>query len=147
MLQIFIKLGVTDLYIAEQLGFELDKVAEVAHSNNVRIRVYPNVAQRLSKRTSALKSFFIRPDDIRLYENYVDVFDLFYYNEEKQQQNVLFDIYAKDKKWFGRLDELIIGFDNNLDSKYVIPRFGEKRIKCGRQCLKGRKLQNVRRNC
>lgn len=136
-LRTFISLGVTELYITEQLGFELDKVSQIAHKNNIKVRVFPNIAQRNTKYTPALKTFFIRPEDIELYEPFVDVFDLFYYNEQKQQQNVLFDIYSKDKKWFGKLNELIIGFDSDLDNKYVIPRFAEKRIKCGRQCFKG----------
>lgn len=137
----FVDLGVTDIYITEQLGFELDKVAAVAHDNNIRVRVFPNVAQRCIDRTPALKTFFIRPDDIRIYEKYIDVFDLYYWDEQKQNQSVLFDIYANDKKWFGKLNELIIGFDSDLDGKYVIPRFAEKRVKCNRECLKGGNCQ------
>lgn len=40
-----IKCGVSELYITDSLGFEIIKVAEIAHSKDVKIRVYPNVAQ------------------------------------------------------------------------------------------------------
>ena len=36
--------GVSDVFIGNSLGFELDQVAEVAHADNVKVRVYPNVA-------------------------------------------------------------------------------------------------------
>ena len=40
-----LKLGVTDVYIVENLCFELDKIAEIVHLYNASVRAYPNVAQ------------------------------------------------------------------------------------------------------
>ena len=51
--------------------------------------------------------------------------------------DVYYRVYSKDKKWFGQLNELIIDFNSDIDNKYIIPRFAEKRIKCDRKCLKG----------
>jgi hypothetical protein len=45
MLYEYLDYGVTDVFITEQLGFEVDKVAEIAHSKNVQVRAFPNVAQ------------------------------------------------------------------------------------------------------
>ena len=44
-LNALLKLGATDVYIVENLCFELDKISELVHSYNVAIRVYPNIAQ------------------------------------------------------------------------------------------------------
>lgn len=52
-----IELGVTDIYIVEDLCFELDKVSKIAHEENVRIRIYPNVAQSSWKDTPDIKKF------------------------------------------------------------------------------------------
>ena len=51
----------------------------------------------------------------------------------------------EDKKWFGDLQEIIIGLDSKIDSRYIIPRFAEKRIKCGKDCLKGGKCEMCKR--
>lgn len=53
----FIEYGVTDIFIVEGLGFELDKVAAIAHKNNVQIRVFPNVAQSTWNDLDDLRKF------------------------------------------------------------------------------------------
>ena len=126
--------SVTDVYITEDLGFELDKVAATAAKYGAQVRVFPNVAQSEWRETPGLKKFFIRPEDVEAYEDYVDVME-FYGDDSKVE--VYYRVYAIDKKWFGRLDELIIDLNSDIDSRFTIPRFAEKRIRCGKSCLKG----------
>ena len=133
-LQGFLSVGVSDMYITEALGFELDKVSALLKPAGIQVRVFPNVAQSSSRITPSLLSFFVRPEDIPVYEEFVDIFE-FYGTTE--QQETFYRIYAKDKKWYGNLKEMIIGFNDNLDSRFIIPVFGSKRIKCGKKCFKG----------
>ena len=126
--------GVSDIYIVESLGFELDKVAAIAHSYNTQVRVYPNVAQSKFDATPALKKFFIRPEDVSVYEKYIDVLEFF---DADKQLDTYYQIYAVDKEWLGKLNEIIKDFDSEIDNKYIIPRFAYKRISCGKKCLKG----------
>lgn len=128
----------TDIYITQELGFELDKISKVLHEKNINIRVFPNVAQAGSKHIDPLKTFFIRPEDTEVYEPFVDVYE-FFGNEDKVSNYL--KIYQKDKKWFGQLREIIIGYNSNLDSRYIIPVFAKSRIHCGRKCLKGSKCR------
>ena len=137
-----IELGVTDIYIVEDLCFELDKVSLIAHENNVKLRVYPNVAQSSWKYTPEIKKFWIRPEDIDIYSQYVDVCEFF---GQDQHVSVLLDVYKKHKQWFGLLNEIIIGLKSNIDSRFIIPRFAEKRVRCGKECLKGGKCQMCER--
>ena len=55
------------------------------------------------------------------------------------------DIYIIDELGFGKLNEIILNLDENdkidLDSRYIIPRFAEARVKCGKKCLKGNNCQ------
>ena len=133
------KLHPTDMYITENLGFELDKVAEILHNHNIKVRVFPNVAQSSWSQTPALKKFFIRPEDVEIYSEYVDIMELW---GELSHINIYYKIYAIDKKWFGELSECIIGFnDKEFDSRHILPMFAEKRIKCGKKCFKGSKCQ------
>ena len=129
-----LKYGVTDIYIVENLGFELDKVAEIAAQYNAQVRVYPNVAQSKFETTPPLKKFFIRPEDIKAYEEYIDILEFF---DADTQLDTYYKIYAIDKKWFGKLNEIIKNFNFDIDNKYIIPRFGEKRRVCNKKCLKG----------
>ncbi len=135
--------NVSDIYITDELAFELDKVAEIAHKNNIKVRVYPNVAQSRWDKLSDILKFFIRPEDIEIYEPYVDVCE--FYGDKAQQIDTYYKIYQEDKKWFGDLQEIIIGLDSKIDSRYIIPRFAEKRIKCGKDCLKGGKCEMCKR--
>lgn len=131
-------LGVSDVYIVEELGFQLDKVAEVVHEKRAQVRVFPNVCQTSWKGTDPLKTFFIRPEDVDIYEDYVDVFEFF---GDKRESERLLDIYKEKQRWFGPLNEIIIGMDDTLNSKYILPRFPERRINCGKDCMKGGKCQ------
>lgn len=135
--------NVSDIYITDELAFELDKVAEIAHKNNIKVRIYPNVAQSRWDKLSDILKFFIRPEDIEMYEPYVDVCE--FYGNKAQQIDTYYKIYQEDKKWFGDLQEIIIGLDSKIDSRYIIPRFAEKRIKCGKDCLKGGKCEMCKR--
>lgn len=131
----FIKLGVTDVYIVNELGFELKNISKVCKKNNVKIRVFPNVAQTSSKidNLNKLKAFFIRPEDIYVYESYVDVCEFF---GPLDRQSVLYEIYTKGK-WLGDLRELIVGLGFSIGSRTILPCFGEERVNCGKKCYYG----------
>lgn len=126
--------GVSDMYIVEALGFELEKLSKVAKEKNVSIRVFPNIAQSLVADIPDLKKFFIRPEDIQDYEKFVDVCE-FYYEDNKCIN--YFNIYKNKQEWFGDLSEIINGLNIKLDSRFVLPRFGELRSRCGKKCFKG----------
>lgn len=133
-----IDLAVTDIYIVEDLAFELDKVSKIAHAEGVRIRTYPNVAQSSWKDSLDIKKFWIRPEDINFYEQYVDVCEFF---GSIEQLPTLLKIYKEDKKWFGLLNEIIIGLKTPLDSRFTHTDFAEKRVRCGKSCQKGGKCR------
>lgn len=131
----FIKMGVTDVYIVNELGFELENVSKICKENNVLIRTFPNVAQSSSKidNLDKLKAFFIRPEDVSFYEPYIDVFEFF---GPLDRQSVLYEIYTSGK-WLGDLNELIIGLGISIGSRTILPMFGEERVNCGKKCYYG----------
>ena len=126
--------GVSDIYVVEALCFELDKISKMAKEKDIRLRTYPNIAQAISSEIPALKRFFIRPEDIKDYEPYIDVCEFLY--EDTICLNYL-EIYKNKQEWFGNLAEIISGLDTDLDSRYILPRFGETRAKCGKRCFRG----------
>ena len=75
-------------------------------------------------------------EDVDVYDKYIDVFE-FFGNEEAQK--TIFKAYAIDKQWYGKLEELIIGFKGDMDSRYIFPLFADKRAVCKKKCVKGGK--------
>jgi len=127
----FLKHNPTDMYICEELGFSLDKISNILHNHNIKIRVFPNICQSSFSETPSMKTFFIRPEDISIYKTFVDVFELI---ADEERQQILFKIY-KQEKWFGKIKEIIPTFKEDLDSKYLLNTFGMIRSKCGKRCL------------
>lgn len=135
----FFNLGVSDMFICESLGFELKKIKEiqVERQSNITIRVYANICQKTydipeSDMASYLKYFFIRPEDVDLYEDYVDVIE-FYSSDDSQ--NTYYKIYAVDKKWDGDLGEIIKNLPKGIYNPGIPRTFGSKRLNCGNKCL------------
>ena len=131
-----VDLAVTDIYIVEDLCFELDKISKIAHDAEIKLRVYPNVAQSSWKDSSDIKKFWIRPEDIDFYSQYVDVCEFF---GDAEQIPTLLRIYKEDKQWYGLLNEIIIGLKTPLDSRFTHFNFANRRVRCGKDCLKGSK--------
>jgi len=133
-----VKYGVSDIYIANYLGFNLTDIRRIAE--NVNIRVYPNVAQNspicdlVDELDNSIKTFFIRPEDLEVYEDYVDIIE-FYGAIDKQ--DVLMNIY-KDGYWMGNLNELILDFKEDINCMNLMPDFGFYRLACGHRCDLGK---------
>lgn len=125
-------LGVSDIYVGEDLGFDIQNVKTVAAIRNVQVRFYPYI----SHFDMGIKTFFVRPEDISYYEDYIDVLD--FTNLPINKQSIYYEIY-KDKKWYGNLKEIFPALNIDLDSRCVVPLFGKKRVSCQRKCLKGQK--------
>lgn len=131
-----IETGASDVYVVEELCFDLPKVKEITKKRGCQVRCYPNIAQSAWSGIPAIKQFFIRPEDIETYAKYVDVFELLGRNESIE---TLYKIYAKDQRWLGQLHEVVASFhDKNVFNASIDYFFAISRIKCGKRCMKGR---------
>ena len=125
----FVDTGVCDIYIVGDLGFDLQNVSEYLKENNVEVRIYPNIAQYNAMDSRV--AFFVRPNDLFLYENYVDIIE---FAGPLQKQKVLYDIYT-DEDWLGSLKDLILNFDLDIDNRDILPSYGLSRLNCKKKCL------------
>lgn len=132
----YMELGISDIYIVNELAFEMPEVSRICKEHNVRVRIFPNVAQmsNTAANLNKLKAFYIRPEDIATYEPYVDVCEFF---GPIDRQSVLYEIY-KNEKWMGDLEELIIGLNYSIPNQSIIPAFGEQRLNCRKDCYRGK---------
>ena len=122
--------GVSDVYIAEGLGFDLKRAKALCDHYNIRIRAFANVSQTNTPGESSLFGFFITPQDAEWYSKYIDVIEFF---GPPNRQGILLDIY-KSGQWYGDLKPLIIGLDATLDTKYLMPIFSFARSNCRKEC-------------
>lgn len=126
------QLGVSDVYICNNLCFSLSTIAPICHKYGINIRVYPNVLQyEKEKTTPYLCNFFLRPEDIKYYEKYIDYLEFF--GDRLDKQSVLFEIY-KSGRWEGKLNDLILGFEDEVFNEEVIVDFGKYRTSCRHSC-------------
>ena len=131
----FLTLNVTDILITEDLCFSLPIVKEKTKEKGVKIRSYCNVCETRWDTIPSYKFFFIRPDDIDIYAKYIDVFELFE-EEDPKRVKTLYEIYHDDKKWFGKLKEIIKNYKDDDEDTALVSIFAEKRVKCNHKCFK-----------
>ena len=126
------ELGASDIYVTGALGFYLDKLQPFR--DKVKLRVFPNIAQSTRGTTKLLPQlikFYIRPEDIELYQDYIDVLEIF---PCKDRTTVIYEIY-KRQQWLGKLSDIIMDLDNDIDNDVISPYFALHRIKCHQDCL------------
>ena len=128
----YIKLGVSDVYIGNEFAFSITSIGKYCHDHNVKVRAYVNVAQSSSTmgNMDTITSFFIRPEDIEYYDDYLDVTEFF---GPVEKQDVLYEIYTKGK-WLGNLKDLIIGLKDSVNNRVIMGCFGVVRMRCGKHC-------------
>lgn len=130
----YILMGVSDIYIVEELAFRIKEIAPYCRAKNINIRVIPNVAQHgkgVCDEIPGICKFFIRPEDIDMYEEYVDVCELLI---DKDKLSALFDIY-KSGQWKGDLQQVIIGLNTEVANTGLTPYFGKHRLDCQHKCM------------
>ena len=130
----YIKQGVSDVYIVEGLAFNLKEISPYCKEKNIKVRIFPNIAQYALGQRDQIPTpcrFFVRPEDIELYENYVDVCEFI---APLDRLSVLFATY-KGGQWLGDLKDLITGLDEEFLNTGIAPYFAESRIGCRHKCM------------
>lgn len=134
----FLYTNVTDVYVTNSLAFDLKRVKEKIEAEcefPPQIRVYPNICQSYWADEQSIRSFFVRPEDVKIYEPYVDVMEIYAETiPQLAKADVYLDIYKRGD-WFGDLQEYLINCNQSIDNKYMFKDFGEKRLGCRKKCL------------
>lgn len=96
--------------MAENLAFSIEILSKKAKDFNKSLRLFPNVCQSSWEDTLSLKTFFIRPEDLYLYEDLIDTVEFFGVDYASNKSNVYYEAYCLNQKWFGKLNEIIIDY-------------------------------------
>lgn len=109
---------------------------KTAKSYGVPLRIVPNrVGLQYLPQVTDLKAFFVRPEDIDLYEEYVEVVEFAF--DSLLEERTCLDIYKNKKAWPGHISFLIKNIPADFHNQGLPDEFGETRLNCGQRCLSG----------
>lgn len=123
------QVGVSDIYIDGPLGFQC-KALESGKSA-VIIRANPVLSINSSLVKEDACSFFIRPEDLSLYESAIDIID-FTGVEDQDKIDAMFSIYQRGTFNFD-IHELISAAPKASNLVFQ-KEFAENRLNCGQKC-------------
>ena len=128
-LRAVIALGAEYIIPGAPLFFELDKLK----SFKTKLRAIPNLAYFDGYiRKNGVVGTWIRPEDLALYENYIDTVE--FYAETKQKEELLLDIYYNKEEWLGTMDNLIHNFNYKGFNNMFEQEVAKRRLNCSQRC-------------
>ena len=130
------EIGISEILIRDYLCFDLEKLKTYCDKRNIKIRCVANYIEEDRFNTiPPYEKFFIRPEDVSFYEDYIDTIEFFKddYYELLEKQNILYKIYNSGK-WEGKIGDIIDGYTDDTLNTTTTPLFAEYRIDCGRSC-------------
>lgn len=129
VLNTVLEMGVCYVRVSGPLFFDLDHV-------NGNIRVTANIAfEDGLVRKDGVIGTYIRPEDVELYDEYIDVIEFGDCDLKKEQ--ALYRIYAEQKEWPGDLGMIITGLNHTGVNRMIHPDFAKRRISCRQRCKSG----------
>lgn len=132
-----IEMGVSDVYIADDLCYQLEKVHNICHTNNVQLRLLlDRVSSFKENANKDPKAPYFVPEVIEELAKYVDVFE-FSENTSKARLNTLYRIWFEKKEWRDNLNYLYPLLEMSIPNQYLLPYFIAYRMNCGYKCANG----------
>lgn len=129
-MQAALDLGAEYIIPGASLFFDLPKLKD----KGVAVRAIPNVAYMDGfKRENGIVGSWIRPQDLELYDNYIDIIEFKDCNDIEKEK-LLIKIYFEDKEWLGQLRDLITNFDYQGFCGLISSDLAKRRIKCKQRC-------------
>lgn len=132
-LHFILSLGVSDIYIADDLCYELDKVRKYCADNGTKMRVVLNTVPHTMISPKDKEIVFYRPED-NFWREYYDIAEFNIKDDNWNLLKVLYETYFIDKKWLGNLQEIIIGLPFAVYNKALVPEFNDYKINCKLKC-------------
>lgn len=135
-LDAYIKIGVSDIYIADDLCYQLKDVSRYCHSHNVKIRLVLNriPATSFDKGINYCSPIY-RPQDIDLLNLYFDTFEFECGDPyDWAKFDVLYRAWFERKNWNGELSEINDDLEMLFPNNSIVPDFTNYKINCGRRC-------------
>ena len=132
-LHAFEAMGCSEIFIDGPLFFDLPQVRK---STKMVIHTCPNRSlYNHLPHQNPIHGTWIRPEDVPLYEPYIDVFEP--YGITSSAQGTAYKIYAIDAHWNGDIGNIILDFNKNnkvVPNYNIISDLAERRVDCKQSC-------------
>ena len=131
-----VNLGSTDVYIRDDLCYNLEKVKKFAKQHNVQTRI---ILDRIpSKKIDAgknIRSPWFVPETFNELSKYIDVgeFDA----DSWIKINTLYKIWFKDQEWDENLRAINMDLEIDIPNQSLMPDFTIFKMNCGYKCSYG----------
>lgn len=133
-----ISLGVSDVYLSDDLMYNLKEVSKTCHARGVQTRLILNhIPLTTFDKGKNPKSPMFRPQDVSYLEKFFDVFE---FDCGKPYDwhvfNVMFKSYFIKRVWHGNLAELNhdINLEKGFPNDFILPEANLHKMNCQRVC-------------
>lgn len=146
-LQEMISMGVTSVYPADDLLYNLEDTAKYCHENEIKMRLVLNrIPSTLFYRGENYLCQIYSPRDMELLDKFIDIFE---FDCQKPYDwakfDVLFRAWFKKEDWHGDLREINDDLVNEFNVLTIPGGLADYKAKCGLRCVK--RTSNKCRKC
>lgn len=135
-LQALKNLGAEYALIDSPIFHNIQKAAEIG----IKLRIVPNIAYyAFIPREDGVCGSWIRPEDLYLYEPYIETIEFEDCDIKKEQ--ALYRIYCEQKAWPGDLGMIITNLNHTGVNRMIPEELTLRRMNCGQRCQSGSNCQ------
>lgn len=139
----FVRMGVSDVYIKDDLWYDLTRTASYCHDNHIALRVVANrVPSTALGKGDCAEDMFLRPSDIALIDGLVDTLEFDCWDKgvyDFAKADVLYRAFFDKGEWNGDLREINCDLKLAVPNTALFPQFTASKLVCGLVCRKGGK--------
>lgn len=137
-LDFLLSIGVSDVYIADDLCYNLQEVHEFLQEKNVKSRLVLNkIPSTVYDKGRNLRSPIYRPQDLETLSQYYDVFEFDCGSPfDWVKFDVLYRSWFVKEKWVGDLREINDDLEIEFPCLSIVPEFTRYKNNCDKQCIK-----------
>lgn len=136
-LEYLVNLGTTDVYIVDDLCYQLKKVREFCDHHNVRVRlILDDIPSKRPDAWNDPRAPYFIPEIMEELDKYIDVFE-FLESNSILRLRTLYKVWFENQEWRDDLRLLYPKLQLEIHNQSLIPDFIEYRMNCGYKCSYG----------
>ena len=139
MLYFLLQYPISDITIGEPLNFDLDRVVAAVrqYDRKVKIRVIPafgrpSLFNNIADVDNGIRHFWILPQHMSQFEDYIDVVDLLSNNTERE--TTLVRVFLKGS-YTRELSYYLENCESGMLCDLITNEFVKRRLNCGQRCM------------
>lgn len=136
LLEQMCELGVSDVYIADDLCYSLDKTRTLCNKYGVQIRMILNrIPSLMYAKGSNIRSPWFIPETVDQLAEYVDVAE--FDTTSLTKLKTYYKMWFEKKKWRENVDFINLDLEIPIPNDSLIPNFTIFKMNCGYRCAYG----------